>query len=236
MTTVHDVSHTPLSGLRVAILADGSPEVSGLEEALVDQGVFIQRKHPDSSWQLSHVDVVLVRVRHEEEATVEAQAAERQRIEMVEALAATERVIALVDEPIEALLSPSCEFVLSPFRPTEVLPRILRILAQTRQSTSLSVGNLTLDVPLHRASVGGRSVDLTYHEFELLRTLMEADGAVVSRYELHRRLGGGDIPARRGRHIDIHVHRLRSKLAGLEGARLTTVRNVGYRVTSDPVS
>jgi hypothetical protein len=77
------------------------------------------------------------------------------------------------------------------------------------------------------ASVAGRNLDLTYREFELLAFLVEHPGQVFGRDQLlravwdHARVGS--------RTVDVHVRRLRVKL-GTEAHRLTTVRNVGYRL------
>lgn len=62
----------------------------------------------------------------------------------------------------------------------------------------------------------------------MLRVLLVANGAVVSRVELGRLIDhnvGEDSRA-----MDIHVHRLRLKLRGLQEARIETVRGAGYRV------
>jgi two-component system, OmpR family, response regulator len=77
------------------------------------------------------------------------------------------------------------------------------------------------------ATVTGQLLDLTYREFELLAFLVEHPGRVFSRAQLLRTVW--DQAEVGSRTVDVHVRRLRVKL-GDEASRLTTVRNVGYRL------
>jgi DNA-binding CsgD family transcriptional regulator len=77
------------------------------------------------------------------------------------------------------------------------------------------------------ATVAGQPLDLTYREFELLAFLVEHPGRVFSRAQLLRTVW--DQAEVGSRTVDVHVRRLRVKL-GDEAGRLTTVRNVGYRL------
>jgi Transcriptional regulatory protein, C terminal len=81
------------------------------------------------------------------------------------------------------------------------------------------------------ASAGGRTLDLTYQEFELLAYLHEHPGQVFSRGQLLDRAWHGAQVG--GRTVDVHVRRLRMKL-GAAARRLTTIRNVGYRLELQP--
>lgn len=221
-----------LAGVRVGLLADASPEVSSLEEALLHEGAFIERLHPDASWwpQETGVDLVIVRVGRPMAGPHPARSAERRQLELFQTLAYTERVIALLDEPLGGELATLCEFVLPPFRASEVIPRIFRVLREPHPSASIRVGNAELNIANRTLAIEGEPVDLTFAEFEIFRALLAASGGVLSREDLHRRLGGDD-GGLRSRRIDIHIHRLRAKLRRMRGASLDTVRNVGYRLT-----
>lgn len=232
MTNVRRSLRNTLASVRVGLLAETSPAILLLEAALVEQGAFVERMRPDAHWWAteSNVDLVIVRVRHAETPSIRERLTERQRMDLLQTLARTERVIALLDEPLETTLGWLCEFVLPPFRPAEVIPRISRLLSEPRPSASVHVGNLELNIANRVVMVGDDIIDLTFNEFEIFRILLAANGGVLSREELNRRLGGDDsVPT--SRRIDIHIHRLRTKLSGLTGATLDTVRNVGYRLT-----
>jgi DNA-binding response OmpR family regulator len=89
---------------------------------------------------------------------------------------------------------------------------------------------VTIDLARRTVSVGGREVQLTYVEFELLRTLAATPGVVYSRQRLLEALWGGS-DYREPRTIDVHVRHLREKLEEdpSEPKYLQTVRGAGYR-------
>ena len=80
----------------------------------------------------------------------------------------------------------------------------------------------------HRyAAADGRALDLTYREFELLAFLVEHPGRAFSRAHLLRTVW--DHAEVGSRTVDVHIRRLRVKL-GPQAHRLTTIRNIGYRL------
>lgn len=86
--------------------------------------------------------------------------------------------------------------------------------------------DLVVDRDARRVWVDGEEVALTFQEFELLEYLTARPGKVFSRIHLMNAVWEGAsvvVP----RTVDVHVHRLRRKL-GRHGARLVTVRRVGY--------
>ena len=87
--------------------------------------------------------------------------------------------------------------------------------------------DLAVDTDQRRAVVEGREMDLTRLEFDLLAHLVAAPDRVHTRSALLTSLWDG----RHGgsRTVDVHVHRLRSKLGDRTGRALQTVRGVGYR-------
>jgi DNA-binding response OmpR family regulator len=94
------------------------------------------------------------------------------------------------------------------------------------------VGELTLDRDRHTLKAGGRYIDLTRTEFDLLSLLMSAPGQVFTRRELLEWVSGVDTGGAE-RTIDVHVGNLRLKLAGKAPAgssAIETVQGVGYRI------
>ena len=86
---------------------------------------------------------------------------------------------------------------------------------------------VVLDTAAHRLTLDGTEVVLTATEFKLLRTLLEREGRVQSRAQLLETVWHAQ-PDIRTRTVDMHLQRLRRKL-GPMGARIETVRGVGYR-------
>ncbi len=123
------------------------------------------------------------------------------------------------------------DYVTKPFSPRELLLRVRAILRRRRgrvgADARLERGAIRLDPERHRCEVAGCPVALTPREFELLTALMERPGRVLSRARLLEKVWGTGVRVT-DRTVDTHVKRLREKL-GPEGARIETVRGVGYR-------
>ena len=93
---------------------------------------------------------------------------------------------------------------------------------------------IVVDPSRKRVFANGENADLTYKEFELLQFLIENEGSTISRREIIDVIwneGEGEIP--NDRTIDVHVRRLRAKIAGYEDI-IRTVRGAGYRFDKHP--
>jgi phosphate regulon transcriptional regulator PhoB len=128
------------------------------------------------------------------------------------------------------------DYVTKPFSPKELVARVRAVLRRTRPGPgdqALRTGRLSLDPARHMVEVAGVPVDLTPKEFDLLHTLLEAAGRVLSREHLLSRVWGyARADEIESRTVDVHVRRLRAKL-GDEGRRIATVMGVGYRLDAD---
>jgi DNA-binding response OmpR family regulator len=165
--------------------------------------------------------------RHEDHAVVAA-LAERLRALAVPTLAA---LAGLPTRDAQNLLTMVDDFVLPPIGAEEVLVR-LRVAAARRGpslSRMLVAGALALDPEGFRAYIGGRPLELTYKEFELLRFLMVNRGKVVSRQAILNHVWGYDFYGGL-RTVDAHIRRLRSKIEQHAPGAIETIRNVGYRI------
>jgi DNA-binding response OmpR family regulator len=89
-------------------------------------------------------------------------------------------------------------------------------------------GELTIDEATYSARLRGRSLDLTFKEFELLKYLAQHPGRVFTRAQLLQEVWGYDYFGGT-RTVDVHVRRLRAKLGTEHEALIGTVRNVGYK-------
>lgn len=123
----------------------------------------------------------------------------------------------------------SQDFILEGASLAEVDARV-RLLHRYEEKTSIidaSTG-LAIDAATFTAKINGRTLDLTYKEFELLRYLKEHPNQVFSREQLLSEVWGYDYFGGT-RTVDVHIRRLRAKLGEHEGL-IGTVRNVGYRL------
>jgi DNA-binding response OmpR family regulator len=92
----------------------------------------------------------------------------------------------------------------------------------------IRAGDVVIDETSYSARVRGRSLDLTYKEFELLKYLAQHPGRVFTRAQLLQEVWGYDYYGGT-RTVDVHVRRLRAKLGPEFEQQIGTVRNVGYR-------
>ena len=88
--------------------------------------------------------------------------------------------------------------------------------------------DLSMEVERHQVTASEEKVNLTLKEFELLRTLMENQGIVMTRDRLLGQVWGYDFDGET-RTVDVHVRTLRQKL-GECGNYIETVRGVGYKI------
>jgi len=121
------------------------------------------------------------------------------------------------------------DYLTKPFSPRELVARMKAVLRRTDGRSAEDVLTLA-DVELNRnareVAVDGQPVELTTKEFDLLATLLENPGIVVSRDQLLDRVWGMSY-AGGTRTVDVHVAQLRRKLARPDSIR--TVRGSGYK-------
>ena len=126
------------------------------------------------------------------------------------------------------------DYLVKPFSPKELVARVRAVLRRTSGATAgaetLRSGDVEVDLPKMRARVGGRTVDLTPTEFELLAAFVREPGRVFTRGQLLDALHGVTIESYE-RAIDAHVKNLRRKIEPEVGRPryVLTVHGVGYR-------
>lgn len=135
-----------------------------------------------------------------------------------------------VTDTVAGLEGGADDYMSKPFRFEELLARVrLRLRSeQTPEVTMLRHGDLSLDLRTRRASVGGRTVDLTAREFLLTETFLRNPGQVLSREQLLAHVWGYDFDPG-SNVVDVYVRYLRRKVGS---HRIETVRGMGYRLTA----
>lgn len=122
------------------------------------------------------------------------------------------------------------DILLTTAGPAEVDARLRIALGRsTAEHTPRKIvaSGVVIDEASYSAKVGGRTLDLTFKEFELLRFLAMHPSRVFTREQLLSDVWGYDYFGGT-RTVDVHVRRLRAKLGDQESV-IGTVRNVGYR-------
>lgn len=125
------------------------------------------------------------------------------------------------------------DYVTKPFSPRELIARIKAVLRRMKEKDKLpevmEIGGLRIDFSKIAVSVKDKPVELTAKEFELLKTLINAKGRVLSRDYLLDNIWGFDHAMEiQTRTVDVHIRTLRKKLKS-EAGRILTVKNYGYR-------
>jgi len=127
------------------------------------------------------------------------------------------------------------DYMVKPFSPRELILRIKAILkrgkAEPVKKDTIIIGDISINIPKHKAYVKNREIELTMMEFKLLFTLMERSGRVQDRDKLLNDVWNIDTMINT-RTIDTHVKKLREKL-GKAGDMIETVRGMGYRFKED---
>lgn len=128
------------------------------------------------------------------------------------------------------------DYVPKPFEPRELLARIRVVLRRGAHASGddgvLRFGRLEVDTGAHLARLEGREIQLTSHQFSLLRAMAERPGRVLSREQLMEYARGEPQPYDPAfdRSIDVHIARIRSAIEDDPKApkRIITVRGAGY--------
>ncbi len=126
------------------------------------------------------------------------------------------------------------EYITKPFSPKILVARVEAIL---RRSNALAVddtmeaGGIELNKAAHEVLIDGKSVELSYKEFELLAYFMSNQGVALSRERILNNVWNYDYFGD-ARTIDTHVKKLRSKL-GTKGEYIKTIWGMGYKFEVD---
>ena len=145
-------------------------------------------------------------------------------------------------DKIRALDAGADDYLAKPFGMMELISRVNALLRRASRpsqgaaeevaepSDLMAVGAIKLSPSARTVMADGREVNLTRKEFDLLRTLMENKGRVLTREQLLEQVWGVSFVGET-RTVDMHIRTLRQKL-GAYGEKIETVRGVGYRMES----
>ena len=121
------------------------------------------------------------------------------------------------------------DYLCKPFGVMELVSRVKARLRGKSQSNEYRYAEILLNEDTRKEFISGKQAELTYKEFELLKTLIKCPGKAFARDYLIDTIWGHDST---GRTLDVHIRTLRAKL-GEYGKYIKTVRNVGYKLDKD---
>ncbi|MCX5709806.1 MAG: response regulator [Candidatus Omnitrophica bacterium] len=129
------------------------------------------------------------------------------------------------------------DYVTKPFSPRELIARIKAVTRRAKDKEKLpevlKIGDLGIDFSKIAVTVKDKLVLLTAKEFELLKTLIQAKGRVLSRDYLLDTIWGFDHAIEiQTRTVDVHVRTLRKKLKAC-AKYIVTVKGYGYRFEAE---
>ena len=122
------------------------------------------------------------------------------------------------------------DYMVKPIELEELLLRMGALLrrAGIAASRSLSIGNFSMDLDAHSASIDGEEIALTAREFKLLYKLLSYPKKTFTRSQLMDEFWDADSSSG-PRTVDVYITKLRSKLSACEGFEIVTVHGLGYK-------
>jgi two-component system copper resistance phosphate regulon response regulator CusR len=220
--------------MRILVVEDEQKVADALREGLEDEryDVVVERTGEGAFFRVNTetFDVVLLDLTLPGRDGLEILRAIRQRRMETPVLVLTARDS--LEDRVTGLDAGADDYLVKPFAFAELLARVRALVRRGRVADAprLTVGDLEMDLVTRKVVRGGRPVDLTVREFELLEFLMRYHGQVVSRETLAR-----DVWKETARTtpldnvIDVHIARLRRKVDIDQSVKLIhTVRGVGF--------
>jgi len=140
------------------------------------------------------------------------------------------------DEDVDKILGLELgadDYLTKPFNPRELVARIKAILRRGERleasaGAALHLDEVVIDPARREVTIDGEAISLRTQEFDLLLTLAEHKGLVLTREQLLEKAWGYDYYGQ-SRTVDVHVGHLRRKLAK-SSLHIETVTGVGYKL------
>jgi DNA-binding response OmpR family regulator len=142
-----------------------------------------------------------------------------------------------VSERVAGLEAGADDYLVKPFALEELHARIRSIARRLDESITtarVEVGDVVIDVGSRRVWAGDNEMALARREFDVLSTLADPPGAVVSRLRLYEEVWDGVEEDLHSNTLEVYISRLRHRLAASKSVTVTTMRGIGYRLDVTP--
>ena len=221
------------------LLVDDEPNIIELAQLYLEREGYRTISAPDGQAALDAVD------RHRPDLVVlDLMLPEIDGLEVCRRLRGKNDPVAILmltarDEDIDKILGLELgadDYLTKPFNPRELVARVKAILRRGGQSEPdviekiLKVADVTVDPLRREVRVGDEILDLRTQEFDLLHTLVQHAGIVLSRDQLLNLAWGYDYFGNT-RTVDVHIGHLRKKLDN-STVKINTVTGIGYKLIS----
>jgi len=218
-------------GERVLIVEDEAKLAGLLRDYLVQEGFEVTVLHRGDEvepWVGTHeVDVVLLDLMLPGKSGLEVCKALRAASDV-----AVIMVTARIDE-IDRLLGLELgadDYICKPFSPREVVARVKAVLRRAKRGERAAEAGVKLDEAGYRATIGGKDLNLTAVEFQLLKVLADHPGRIYTRDQLMDAMYR-DERVVADRTVDSHIKKIRKKIAASLPDReiVHSVYGLGYK-------
>ena len=135
-----------------------------------------------------------------------------------------------VDDRVSVLDCGGDDYLCKPYSNVELLARMRALLRResTQKISSITIGQVKLNISTHEVFVDNSLIKLTTSEFDLLELFMQNSNTVLTRYQLSEHINKDNYSVKHSNLVDVHIKNLRKKLAVKDF--IQNVRGVGYKV------
>ena len=215
--------------MHVLLVEDDAVLADGLSRILQSHGILVEvvanGSHADQMLQSMEVAVVVLDIGLPGIDGFEVVRRLRARGNGVPVLLLTARDA--VEDRVRGLELGADDYLVKPFATAELVARIRALARRTAPKPAvLNVGFLTLDTTTRRASVSGRTIELSVREWAVLEYLLQQTGRVVSKQQIIDAIlpWGDDVTTNA---VEVYISRVRLKIADA-GVSIRTIRGFGY--------
>ena len=134
-----------------------------------------------------------------------------------------------LQERVKGLNLGADDYVRKPFEADELIARVEAVIRRRNSLPVLQIGRLRIDLARRTVGCGDDRIEVSPREFEVLAELIQADGRVVSKQELLRKVWGLEVDPQT-KVVEVQVARLRRKLEPHAPGLIQTVIGEGYRI------